>query len=278
MHVDGRGRQHHHQRRVGPVREPLLAPLFDDPGRAAVICDFDGTLAPIVADPAQARPLPGAVELLHRLAVSYAAVAVVSGRPLAFLAEHLRLTAAGRLRAWGAYGLEPWGHGAGVGPDRLAPWRLRVAEVAARADAEAPPGVLIERKGLSVTVHYRTAPAAQRWARRFAGEQAARTGLALHPARMSEELRPPVAVDKGTVVSEVGAGMAAVCFVGDDLGDLPAFAALDTLSATAGVICVKVAVASSEVPAALLEGADLVVDGPGGALELLTSLVPDGSG
>ncbi len=46
---------------------------------------------------------------------------------------------------------------------------------------------------------------------------------------MSWELRPPVPTDKGTVVTELAAGLAAVCFVGDDTGDLPAFEALRRL-------------------------------------------------
>ena len=49
--------------------------------------DFDGTLAPIVEIPDQARPCRERPELLARLAVRYARVAVVSGRPVAFLAR-----------------------------------------------------------------------------------------------------------------------------------------------------------------------------------------------
>jgi trehalose 6-phosphate phosphatase len=54
----------------------------------ALCLDFDGTLAPIVKNPDDARPLPGLLELLAALAGRFAAVALVSGRPAAFLAEH----------------------------------------------------------------------------------------------------------------------------------------------------------------------------------------------
>jgi trehalose 6-phosphate phosphatase len=54
-----------------------------------VFVDFDGTLAPIVDIPEEARPLPGAAAVLGRLADRYARVAVISGRPVAFLVEHL---------------------------------------------------------------------------------------------------------------------------------------------------------------------------------------------
>jgi trehalose 6-phosphate phosphatase len=45
-----------------------LADLVARAGEVALCLDFDGTLAPIVDDPDQARPLPGVVELLTRLA------------------------------------------------------------------------------------------------------------------------------------------------------------------------------------------------------------------
>src|SRR5215475_9382478 len=51
------------------------------PGRALVALDYDGTLAPIVADPARAWPADGAVDTLRRLAGVVGTLAVVTGRP-----------------------------------------------------------------------------------------------------------------------------------------------------------------------------------------------------
>jgi trehalose 6-phosphate phosphatase len=81
-----------------------------------------------------------------------------------------------------------------------------------------------------------------------------------------------VPTDKGSVVSELAAGLRAVCFVGDDTGDLPAFAALTALRA-AGVHTLAVAVSSPETPRQLLDASDLVVDGPAGVLDFLEALV-----
>src|SRR5215831_8359218 len=61
----------------------LVAPLVADPGRSAVVCDIDGTLAPIVARPDQAHVPESTVELLARLALRYALVACVTGRSAA---------------------------------------------------------------------------------------------------------------------------------------------------------------------------------------------------
>ena len=71
------------------------AQLVERAQKVALCLDFDGTLSPIVEDPQAARPLPGIVELLGPLAERFAAVALVQGRPAAYLAEHA--AARGRL-------------------------------------------------------------------------------------------------------------------------------------------------------------------------------------
>jgi trehalose 6-phosphate phosphatase len=95
--------------------------------------------------------------------------------------------------------------------------------------------------------------------------------LIAHPGKQSWELRPPVPTDKGTVVVELAAGLQAVCFAGDDTGDLSAFAALARLWAE-GVETLGVAVGGPETPPEVLDAADLVVDGPAGVLDLLEAL------
>lgn len=254
-----------------------LGALTAERRRTCILTDFDGTLAPIVEDPALAQPLPEAAGVLHALAGRYGRVAVVSGRPVGFLVRHLGLEGEGRasgLLAVGAYGLETAGADGPAFHPAAERWRSVVAEAADLAEEQAEAGVLVERKGLSFTLHYRTAPAAAAWCRRWAAEQADRTGLVVHSARMSEELRPPVAVDKGTVTAELVSGFGAACFLGDDRGDLPAFDALDQLQgALEGFSAVRVAVRSAEAPAELLARADLVVDDPAAALDLLRSLL-----
>ncbi len=246
-----------------------LRPLFAAPRRAAVLTDFDGTLAPIVADPDRAAPLPGVEPTLRRLVDRYARVGVISGRPVRYLLARLG-TVAG-LDLVGLYGLERAdGDQVLVVPQAVA-WQPAVETVAAAADREVPAGVSVERKGLAVTLHFRRSPAHAEWVDRFAKQQTAATGLAAHHGRQSVELRPPVEADKGTVVGELAAGCTAVCYLGDDLGDLPAFDRLDALRA-AGVTTLAVAVESDEAPGELIERADLVVEGPGGVLDVLHRL------
>ena len=245
-----------------------LRVLPERPARSAVLTDFDGTLAAIVDDPATSVPLPGMVAALDRLAESYAVVGVVSGRPLSFLAEHL----GPGVQLSGLYGLERRRDGRRVEVPEVEPWRERVAEATARAQAALGP--VVEPKGLSLTLHFRVAPERADEIGEWAEAEAARSGLKLHRARASIELHPPLDIDKGTEVEVLARGMKAVCFFGDDLGDVAAFGALDRLAAT-GVHTVRVAVLSDESPPELVERADVVVEGPAGVLEVLEHLAGD---
>jgi trehalose 6-phosphate phosphatase len=270
-----------------PVDEPLdgpleaassgsLAVLLRAPATTAVLTDFDGTLSLIVADPDEARALPGAASILSRLAEHFAAVAVVSGRPVAFLAR--RLSGAGpSVRLFGVYGLERMDGGAVHVVAEAEPWVAPAAEAVAAARRQAPDGVEVEAKGPALAIHWRRAPGSGPWALAFAQRWAERTGLVVQPGRLALDLLPPLSMDKGLVVESVAAGCTAACFVGDDAGDLAAFAALDRL-ARRGLGTVRVAVADAESPPALAAAADLVVNGPAEAVALLGRLAHSAAG
>jgi len=237
------------------------------PGRAGIFTDFDGTLAAIVDDPDRSQPLAGTVEVLDRLAGSVARVAVISGRPVAFLERFFPDS----VTVSGLYGLQRVVGGARDDHPEAAAWAPVVDEVVAAARDRGPDGVRVEHKELSVTLHYRERPQLADEVEAWAAAEAVRTGLEQHSARMSVELHPPVPADKGTALLDLADGLGAACFLGDDVGDLPAFAALDTLAGR-GVATVKVAVCSDEQDQRLIDAADVLVDGPEGALELLRAL------
>jgi len=241
--------------------------LLDDAAHAGLFVDFDGTLAAIVEDPASSRPLPGIAAVLAELADRLAVVGVVSGRPVDFLAPFF----APSIHLAGLYGLETRvGDGQFEHPAAEA-WRDIVADVAADAIARGPAGMRVESKGLSLTLHYRGAPHLEHDVRAWAEQHGAAAGLAVRPAKMSYELHPPIEIDKGTTVLAWADGLSSVAFIGDDLGDLPAFDALDTLAGQ-GVVAVRVGVRTTEAALELLERADVIVDGPPGVVDLLSLL------
>jgi trehalose 6-phosphate phosphatase len=249
--------------------EAHIALLARAPEQTALFTDFDGTLSPIVADPATARPWPGAVDALVRLAARYRRVAVLSGRPLSYLQPLVPAP----VDIGALYGLEQRVAGRPVEHPDAARWRPVVAEVALEATAAlgVRPGVQIEPKGLSLTLHFRNAPAAEAAVTRWATAAAERSGLGAQPAKASVELHPPLAVDKGTLLEAWGAGAAVVAYFGDDLGDLPAFAALQRLR-QAGARTVALVAGGPETPEDVRRAADLVLDGPEAVAGLLQRL------
>jgi trehalose 6-phosphate phosphatase len=234
--------------------DDLLARLAAEPRRAAILLDVDGTLAPIVARPENARIPDETRRALAQLASRYALVACVSGRPGAEVAQ---LVGVPGVAVVGEHGLE-------LSPEAEL-WAGRIAEFAAGVDWPA------ESKPLSVSFHFRRTDdeaAARAYLTRV--EEAARAeGFVPRWGRMVLEVRPPVRADKGTAVAELvrRASVTRGLYAGDDTTDLDAFAGLDGLE-----LAVRVAVDSLEAPKALLDAADLVVDGTEGVLALLREL------
>jgi trehalose 6-phosphate phosphatase len=234
--------------------DDALARLREEPTRAAVLLDVDGTLAPIVARPELAAVPEETRAEVRRLAGRYGLVACVSGRTGE---EAARLVGVEGVVYVGVHGLE------------LAPeaerWRGTLRPFA----SESWPWV--EDKGLTVAFHWREADdetAARRTLESIA-ERARAAGLEAHWGRKVLELRPPVAADKGTAVRTLLSerGLQRALYAGDDTTDLDAFRGLHGLE-----LAVRVAVASTEGPAALRGAADLVVGSPAELLELLRTL------
>ncbi|MFE9999631.1 trehalose-phosphatase [Streptomyces avermitilis] len=263
-----------------PAGRDGLDAILARPGRAVLAFDFDGTLAPIVPDPDQARAHPDAVPALAALAPKVASVAVITGRPAGVAVRYggfAGVPGLEHLVVLGHYGAERWDAVSGtVNAPAPHPGVAAVrAELPGFLDRiGAWQGTWIEEKGRAVAVHTRRATdpqAAFEALREPLTGLATRHGLIVEPGRMVLELRPP-GMDKGVALLEYAreTGAEAVMYAGDDLGDLPAFAAVDKLRSD-GVPGLLVCSGSSEVTE-LAERADLVVDGPPGVVSLLYAL------
>jgi trehalose 6-phosphate phosphatase len=251
-----------------------LAELIATPSRAVVAVDFDGTLAPIVARPMDARPAPGAIGALAAIAAVVGRCAVVSGRSATDVVELGGLDAVPGLVVFGHYGLERWSDGRLESPaeaDGVDLVRSRLPGLLAAAAK----GVHVEDKGHSLAVHSRPAadPAAALAALQPAlAALAAETGLELVAGRHVLELRP-AGTDKGLAVRRLVAEQDAACvvYLGDDLGDLPAYDAVASLRAE-GISSVTVAVAGDDAPTELAARADVVLEGPTAVVQWLADL------
>ena len=250
--------------------DAMIDALVERPAETAIFVDYDGSLAPIVDSPDDAVALPAAIEAIRRLVEPLGRVGIVSGRPVEFLARHVDVP--GLVMA-GLYGMEVLVDGERRVDPRVIPYLGAVAAAADEADARLP-GVFIERKaGVSVTLHWRPVPDRADEVIAVAADLAHRHGLAELRTRAAIELRPPVAIDKGTVVDALVDGYRVGAFAGDDTGDLAAFAALDR-AAAAGRLTrrLRIGVQSSEMPAELPAAVDGLVDGPAGLAELLAAV------
>ncbi|UBU12815.1 trehalose-phosphatase [Nonomuraea gerenzanensis] len=246
--------------------------ILSDPAGAVIGLDFDGTLSPIVSDPAKAVIHPKAPEVLADLGAHVLAVAIVTGRPAATALElGPGLADVPGLVVLGHYGFERWEGGRISAPPPPPGVPEAEAELPLLLDSLGLSEVAIEDKGRAVAVHTRRSPdpnGALATLRDPLARLAEKHGLVIEPGRMVLELRPP-GMDKGHALSLFLAERAArsVMFVGDDLGDLAAF---DAVRAS-GLPGVTVCSGSTEVTA-LAERADIVVDGPDGVVALLAEL------
>ncbi len=252
-----------------------LAALLHEPGRALIGLDYDGTLSPIVDDPAAACGHPEAAAALTRIAALAGTVAVITGRPAALAVKLGGFGEVPGLIVLAHYGWERWQDGeltSPPSPPGITAARDRLPGVL--TEAGAPVGTWTEDKGHALAVHTRRTPDPEQALALLRGpiiELASETGLVLEPGRLVLELRPH-GTDKGAALAALAAERdpSAVLFAGDDLGDLAAFAAVDSLRG-AGVPGLKVCSSSAEVTA-LAEQADLTVEGPGGVIALLNGL------
>jgi trehalose 6-phosphate phosphatase len=236
-------------------RPTAIEALAQNPATSGLVLDFDGVLAPIIEDPAASQLPDRVAAVLTRLARTLGLLAVISGRPAEFLADRIRIPG---VRLLGSYGIEQIRDGTRqLDPDAES-WldSVRQASHALAGLLAGSPGIRVEEKSVSVTVHWRQAPdraAAAAEVGRVTAQVAADTGLRLEPGKLAAELRPPISVDKGSaLVALLAEGeLAAVAYAGDDLGDVPALHAVREAGGYALVVD-----HGRETPALLLTLAD----------------------
>lgn len=264
----------------------FLAAAVADPRHTVVGLDFDGTLAPLVPDPDDSRPLPGTVEVLARIGAAGVTVVVVTGRSPQVAARLLGLTTsvpAGLrgLVVHGHYGLQTWSAADGSLTSTVderstaAVARVREQLPGVLAGLGVAEGVTVEDKDVSLVVHTRRAADPQGSLDAVASaltDLATVAGLEVQPGRFVCEIRPG-GVDKGDTLADVldRVGAVAALYAGDDVGDVPAWAAL-AVARDRGVTTLAVASGQPGTPAQVERAVDLVVDGPAGVLAVLRQL------
>jgi trehalose-phosphatase len=252
----------------------LLGPLRTEPGRAAILTDVDGTLAPIVERAEDAAVPAEAREALARLSERYGLVGCVSGRRAV---EARRLVGLDSIAYAGNHGLELLLPGEEEPrPDPSVAGREGEAATFLQSldDSLEGAGLRREDKGPIQALHWRGVEdeaSAESRAREIAVE-AGHAGLHPHWGRKVLELRPVGGGGKDAAVASLLASedLDRAVYAGDDRTDLDAFRRLVELREHGDLThAVRVGVLSPEGPAELTEESDLTVGGPSGWLAML---------
>jgi trehalose 6-phosphate phosphatase len=208
-----------------------LERLASERSHVLLALDFDGTLCPIVEDPASAAVSPEMLQVLRRLCVNpQVTLAIVSGRQLSEISASLPLDAVYA----GNHGLEIFGKGLTFRHAEAEAAQELLSEICwtFQATLDAWPGAWLEQKLLTATVHFRQVPeedhdvialAVRSHMQRFDALFGVRRG------RKAIEIFPRVRWDKGSALryirQEFGLEQSLCISIGDDETDETMFAA-----------------------------------------------------
>ena len=242
---------------------------------SALITDVDGTLSPIVSSPQEAEVLPECRGALAKLAGTLDLVAVVSGRRVE---DVRRMVGLDQLTYIGNHGLESWSRADGH-QNKAGSYTSTMAGVlrTLKDKLESLAGIHLEDKGTVVSIHYRTSPdpAIARQAIFEAIEETpAVGGLAIREGKRVIEIRPPLAINKGTVITELAKAyrLKGILYLGDDLTDIDAFRAIRELREIGEVLGLSAGVGGTETPNELAAASDILLSGPEAAARFLQVL------
>lgn len=241
-------------------------------GRCGFFFDFDGVLAPVRLNPESVMPTPGVLDQLALLKARVHKIGIISARPVEFLLS--RFGGLPSVSLFGLYGLESAVDGTVSVDPAAESWMPVIRSVTSDARRQLPAGVYVEDKRLSVSLHYREHAEHETEVRRWADAAASERGLSEQQGRMVTELKPPVRIDKGTVLAAEVADLRSGWYFGDDLSDAKGFAALrDRHRQDADFFEVCVAVRNPETGQDLERQADFTLADPAEMPDLLATAV-----
>jgi len=244
-------------------------------GRTALVTDIDGTISPIVARPEEAMVLPEARNALEGLRDKLTVVGVVTGRSVA---DARQMVGIDGLVYIGNHGLEVYTHGRAEVAAEAKPWVPRIAAVLDQVARQAMTGVIIEDKGVTASIHYRLTPqpdAAREHLLHLLAGTAQTNGIRVEEGRRVINLLPPLMVTKGTAVTWLVTEhkLSGVVFLGDDITDVHAFQALQSLRQKGKVNALRIGVVGPETAPSVKQLADAAVPSAAAVAQLLSSVL-----
>ncbi len=246
---------------------------------ACLFSDFDGTLSYVAPTPAEAFLAPGAADAIRSLNNLLNGFVIVTGRAANDATERIGIEG---LDVIGNHGFEHIERGVrSTNPAAEQQIAAIVSAVDAIETALASTSfrdfVVVENKQLSASVHYRLTPdpdEALAVLQPVVSAQADSLNLVMTDGKFVIELRPKLAVNKGTAVEHIieKRVLSGAVMLGDDVTDVDAFLAIRR-ARESGIAGVAVAVISPETHHSVLETADYFVHGVDETVQLLHGIV-----
>ncbi len=241
--------------------------------------DIDGTLSPIAPTPDEARVYPG-VQLLLEQAQRYAHIAILTGRSIDDGASMVNLDG---LTYIGTHGLEwseglPWLHPVEISPEALSFYEpgKYLLDLVEQHLSELP-GVIVQRKRIGGTIHYRLAPDPNETRQKLLSlleQPAQQVNMRLSEGKLALEIRVSLPVHKGQAIRQFVEcfNLRAIVFAGDDRTDLDAVKEI-TKMRTEGIAALSIVVQHHDTLPELLAQADIVVQEVPGMVEIFREMV-----
>jgi trehalose-phosphatase len=206
-------------------------------GTSLLLLDYDGTLAPFQDDRMQALPWPGVIERLEQLStLPTVHLALITGRSARELASLVPLR--DPVEIWGSHGREHLSPNGAYTASELLPQQQGALDQLERALISAGFAAHVERKPASLAAHWRTLDSAgaarmEQIAREAYRGSGQRAGLQLLIFDGGIEMRSE-SIHKGHAVLNMIKQFpnATAAYLGDDITDEDAFAALNARGLT----------------------------------------------
>lgn len=237
-----------------------------------LITDIDGTISPTSKDPLHVTIPAANRKYLRALSEKLDLVAVISGRSAT---EVRQMVNGDRILCIGHYGMEWWQDGKPVLHPDAQFYLPVIREVARQIDPlETIPGVIIQDKRATISVHYRLSPHPEDAKERileFLNDLPQARELRILPENMVIGIIPPVAIDKGTAVRDLirqrklRGGM----YLGDDTADILGFKAIREANAGGIFKGFGIAVTDADTAPEVAIAADYVLNGVGETTQVL---------
>jgi|GEM_PF-2164555 len=249
--------------------EKLLL-LYSNSNSRALLCDFDGTLAPIIDNPELARPPEQLCSALAGLSKHLEVVGIISGRELEFLDQIFSPYSDERnpIKLFGLYGAQSNDK---KFSDLLNPKWMddELEKELLKFISPILDEIEVEIKKTGIVLHYRLNPSVARDVLLLAEQAAHEFRLKLAPGKKVIELTIDNQINKATVVDYMQNYLDTICYIGDDYGDI---SAIDTVNRKVknGL---SIVVFSEEMPDELLYMSQLILPDTSAVHELIYLLL-----